>query len=559
MLLYTNAMPGPIGPRPPATPVSGTTPAAPASDAPRVVGKPDDFSPGAAGAPRTVQTVFTPGNAALELEHQALDSVISARKADRRTYSPAENPYRIEYAIYNMTDRSVIAKLIEAARAGVYVQVLIDAEQIGPHKPHNTVVNDLKAGGFSHAESQKGLSADARVATNIVEIDLPGSALFHFKSRYFRWNDPATGKTEEVLLTGSHNPQSSAQKNDESLHRIEDPRLIKKYVDAFHAVRDDKPIQNAWDDAEPLNVLFTSAATKGPKPVDKIFELIDRERELIFITVFALRNLEASDGRRLVDALGAAKARGVPVVVMSDRKQTDGIDPNWAPGKKSHSVKDTIDEELEARGIPVFELMNLSGPFTAMHLKSAVFGLQDIKVVTDTGNWTQATMGSGGTSRGKNAESLLFIDSGKHDGNKTGMTYLAEFLRVMRRYADQDQGSPKPDIEKTIAGLQELPAWPKVKVDLQLLGRAHDGREVYLTGDRPELRGAPGEPGLRLATDPVTSAVATPSSIELPLGLKLEYRVVDGRDAAATGTPSIVVVDPPVGSDPRHVTVQDGA
>lgn len=556
------------GPRPvpssgPSTPTSPAAPAAPAAvSGPQVIGTPDAYEAQQPGAPRTLETVFTPGNAALELELGSIDAVVAARRADPKTYSATENPYRIEYAIYNMTDKTVINRLIDASRAGVQVQVLIDAGQIGPEKPFNTVVKDLVAGGFTHAETQKGLSAEERLTKNIVEIDMPGDALFHFKARYFSYPDPATGAPRETLLTGSHNPQNSAHKNDESLHRISDPAVVKKYTDAMHALRDDKPIQNEWDPGAAVNVLFSSALTKGPKPVDQIFQLIDQEQELVFISVFALRNLEASDRSRLVDKLAAAHARGVPVVVMADRKQTDGIDPAREPGKPSHSVSDTVDEELEARGITVYEFMNPSGPRTAMHLKSAVFGLTDIKVVTDTGNWTQATMGSGGASRGRNAESLLFVDSGQHDGNKTGMTYLAEYLRVMRRYAGQDQGSPKTPVEETIAKLQALPGWPKVKVDLDLLARGHEGKEVYLVGEHPALKGASaGEPGLKLDTDSGTATFRAKASVELPLGLALSYRVVSrdaqGRVEVPPGA-SLVVVDPPVGSDPTRVTVQEG-
>jgi PLD-like domain len=470
------------------------------------------------------------------------DTVIAAKRADGRTFAAGQNPYRIEYAIYNMTDRDIIGRLIEASRAGVQVQVLIDAGQISPEKPFNTVVKDLVAGGFSHAESQKGLSADDKKNKQIIEIEMPGSGLFHFKSRYFTWPDPRSGQQQESLLTGSHNPQNSAHKNDESLHRIEDPGLIKKYTDAFHALRDEKPIENTWDPNAGANVLFTSANTRGPKPVDKIIELVDDEKELIFLTVFSLRNLEASDGARLVDKLVAAKNRGVPVVVVTDRKQSDGVREDGTPAAQD---MDQTDDLLERAGIPVYEYTNPVGPRNAMHLKSALFGLTDIKVVTDTGNWTQATMGTGGTSRGKNAESLLFVD-GKYDGNRTGQTYLAEFIRVMRKYDGQNAGTNKPNVEALLSKLQALPAWPKVKVDLGDVAAAHAGREVFLTGDHPALRGSNGDPGLRLDTS-ATPGLSARATVELPLATRLEYRVAtrDAQGRVETGpTPTMLVIEP---------------
>lgn len=512
-------------------------PAAPATVVDRFTGPRNAPSEG-------IHTIFTPSDEAKKAELALLDTVISARRADNRTFPPGQNPYRIEYAIYNMTDRDVIGRLIEASRAGVQVQVLIDAGQITPEKPHNTVVKDLVAAGFSHSESQKGLSAEAKKNTQVIEIEMPGAGLFHFKSRYFTWPDPRSGQQQESLLTGSHNPQNSAHKNDESLHRIEDPALIKKYTEAFRALRDEKPIENTWDANAAANVLFTSASTRGPKPVDKIIELVEQERELIFLTVFSLRNLEASDGARLVDKLVAAQARGVPVVVVTDRKQSDGVRDDGTPSAQD---MDQTDDLLERAGIPVYEFTNPAGPRTAMHLKSALFGLEAMKVVTDTGNWTNATMGTGGTSRGKNAESILFVDSKKYDGNRTGATYLAEFIRVMRKYQDQNAGTGKPDVEKLIQKLQALPNFPTVKVDLSSVAAAHAGREVYLTGDHPALRGQNGEPGLRLDTNPGNAALSTRATVELPLATRLEYRVAtrDAQGRVEVGpTPSVLVVEP---------------
>lgn len=530
--------PGPVGP------ARSSAPATPASPV-----RSDRFDPTAPQGPGGIETMFTPDDDAKSAELALIDEVIAARKADPRSFSPAENPYQIEYAIYNMTDRDIIGRLIDAARAGVRVQVLIDADQIGPHKPHNTVVNQLTSAGFTHAESQKGLSAEERRDLQVIEIDMPGAGLFHFKSRYYAFPDPATGQVKETLLTGSHNPQNSAHKNDESLHRITDPALIKRYTDAYRALRDGRQIVNRWDDQAPVNVLFTSPSTQGPKPVDKILELIDQEKELVFLTVFSLRNLEGSRGQTLVDRLVAAKERGVPVVVVTDRKASDGVRDDGTPTAKD---MDGTDELLERAGIPVFEYTNPAGPHTAMHLKSAVFGLTAMKVVTDTGNWTAATMGKGGGSRGKNAESILFVDSARYDRNATGQRYLGEFLHVLRKYAGQNAGTGKPDAEALIARLQRSPDWPKVKVSFDVMARAMPGEEVYLTGDHPALAPRGDAPGLELDTDPGTSVFRGRAELDLPLGTRLEYQVVR-RDASGhiehtPGQSAILVVDPKRGA-----------
>src|SRR6185369_16115490 len=104
--------------------------------------------------------------------------------------------------------------------------------------------------------------------------------------------------------------------------------------------------------ASATNVLFSSSQTKGPKPVDKILEQVDQEKELIFLSVYSLRNLPASDGTRLVDKLVAAQARGVPVVVITDKKQSDGLRDDGTP---TATDMDPTDELLERSGIPVYE------------------------------------------------------------------------------------------------------------------------------------------------------------------------------------------------------------
>lgn len=508
------------------------------------------------GAARSIETVFAPSPSAPAMEREQLDAIISARKADPKTYPPDQNPYRIEYAVYNLTDPEVIRRLSDAARCGIHVQLLVDSHQIDASRPWNTVVKDLTAEGFTHADSQHGLSEAQRRDTNIIEIDM-GPGLFHLKSRYFAYPDPHTGELKETLLTGSFNPELSAKQNDESFHRITDPALIQKYLGAIEALRGDKPIQNAWDDAAPVNVLFTSPTAEGPKVSDKLLDLVRSEKELIFISVFTLRNISDSNRATLVNELVKAKDRGVQVVVVTDKKQADGVDVNGKPVKGS--TDDKTEDKLRAAGIPTYEVTNKSGAFTAMHLKSAVFGLSDTKVVTDAGNWTFATMGAKGYSS-KNAESVLFIDSGKYDQNATGEKYLGEFLRVMRRYADQQHEGP--EVEQMIGKLMALPSWPKVKVNFDVLARTHWGQDVYLTGNVPELGGwGTNGPGVKLDTDAASYPNWKKADFELPLGMRFEYKVVkrdgDGKLDWEPGENAVLIVDPTETNDPERLSVSE--
>ena len=156
--------------------------------------------------PGAIETVFTPGDEAKLMEYASLDAVIGARKADPKTYPAESNPYRIEYAVYNLTDPEVVRRLTDAAASGVHVQILVDSKSIGPDKWWSTLVKDLTKAGFSYASSQTKLADDgARRDTQLVGMDMPG--IFHLKTRYFSYPDPATGDLKETVLTGSTTPR----------------------------------------------------------------------------------------------------------------------------------------------------------------------------------------------------------------------------------------------------------------------------------------------------------------------------------------------------------------
>ncbi|MFN7131912.1 MAG: carbohydrate-binding module family 20 domain-containing protein [Myxococcales bacterium] len=556
-------MPDRIGPKKPATvtPAQPKPPKSPAKPANTVKEpkKPSDTFDAGRKAPvalGAIQTVFTPGDAAQRMELAALDEVIAARKADPKTYTDKTNPYRIEYAVYNMTDPEVIARLTEAAKAGVKVQVLIDSDQLHPSKWWNTLREDLTKAGFTYSPTNKGLSAEQLQNTQLMGIDLPG--LFHFKARYFAYPDPATGKLKETLLSGSHNPQTSAHKNDESLHKINDEHIVKAYREAITSIRDGKPVKNTWDASSPLNVLFTAPTATGPKAIDQIFKLVDQEKELIFLSVFSLRNLVGPDKAKLVDRLAAAQARGVKVLVVTDRKQSDGVDVEG--NRLPDMTDDNTEDLLKKAGIPTWEVINDAGPHTAMHLKAGLFGLSDMKVVTDTGNWTYSGLGSSASNYTKNAESMLFIESGKLDQNETGERYLGAFLRVLRKYGNQDQSAP--EVEALLAELQKHPAWPKVKVSFDVVARTHMGQDVYITGNTEALgRWGDGGPGIKLETDPSTYPNWRKAEVELPLGAKLEYKVVkrspDGRVEWEPGENAVLIVDPTTTARTNAMSVSD--
>ena len=108
-------------------------------------------------------------------------------------------------------------------------------------------------------------------------------------------------------------------------------------------------------------------------------------------------------------------------------------------------------------GIPVFKAQSYSSTYSAFHHKNALFGLGGATdnggtgssssdtgknrcvVVTDTANWSEASMGNGSSTRAvpHNAETTMFIDSGALDGGATGLRFLSNFLQSFRKYAYQ--------------------------------------------------------------------------------------------------------------------------
>ncbi|MBK05109.1 MAG: hypothetical protein CL920_39555 [Deltaproteobacteria bacterium] len=489
-----------------------------------------------------LRTMFAPYDSTTAAELEQINEVISAKQADSRTFPDGENPYSIKYAVYNLRNPEIIEALIHAEEQGVDVQVLIEDHQLDPKKTWNTADEQMQEAGFSFSGTHKGLSNEQKKELDMIGIE--GSGLMHLKTRLFSYPDPETGKPIEKVMTGSMNPGDSAANNDETLHLINDPQLVSRYKAKYDAVLDGKSLPNEWSPDAAVNVLFTPA-TKGPQAADKILEMIDKEDEAIFLGVFSLRNVESPKQReRMVDKLKKAKERGVPVVVVTDRKQSDGVD---AQGNKV-GWDDNTEDLLKQAGIPVYECTNEAGQFNAMHAKYGIFGLSDMKVISDCGNWTKAALG-GRRKKARNDESYLFIDSKKLDDNATGMRYLSNFLQLIRKYDDQQTGVPNADT--LFDTLSQHPNWPKVKVDFDVLAQTYYGEEIYITGDHPAFGNWTQEgPGLKLNTDGESYPNwSTDTAIELPFGTELEYKIVrrdshSGELRWEPGQNQLLLVDP---------------
>ncbi len=501
---------------------------------------------GRTSAPATqsvLETYFAPYDEMRSVECQLLDEVIAARKADPKSYPEGENPYKINYAVYNISSKVILEKLVEADKAGVDVQILIEDQQLSPQKTWNKGDDFLIEHGFEFAPNHNTLTPEERKTKDLIGIKR--SSLMHLKSRIIQYPDPKTHKMVKKVLTGSMNPGRSAVNNDENLSLITDPKIVDKYIAMYEAVRDNGKIVNKFDEEAPINVMFTGKAVKGESVTRRIFKQIDQEQEAIFLSIFTLRNLTAPREREnLIQKLKAAKERGVEVVVITDHKQADGVDAEG--NHRWHD--DPTEDKLRSLGIPVYEALNESGPYNAMHAKVAIFGLSHMKVITDTGNWTKAALGGKHARGPQNDESFLFIDSGKLDDNKTGLRYLGNFLYLLRKYDEQNPKEMQAD--QLINRLAQNPNWPRVEVDFSVMAHTFMGQEVYVTGDHPALGNWLQEgPGLKLNTQPGKYPFwESGGSLKLPFGTIFHYKIVkknpDGRIEWESGKNAILIVDP---------------
>lgn len=497
------------------------------------------------GVTSPFEVYFTPYDPAIQTEIALIDKILEARKADPTAYAPQENPYKINYAVYNLRSPEIINRLIEAAKSGVEVQVLIEAKQIAPESTWNKVDDIFEDAGLKVIYKDIELPLAERAAAHLVGIE--SNHLMHLKTRIYSYKDPQSGEIKRAVLSGSMNPGDGAVKNDENLNLIKVPSIIDLYEKKFDDVLNHRRTDNVWNDDQGLNVLFTPAQS-GPRPLSKLFEWIDAEQEMIFLSVFDLKDLEDPASRKtLVQKLAEAKARGVEVAVITDRKKSDGLD---AEGNRAFiygrpAPNSWIDEDLQKEGIPVYEFVNESSEFSAVHSKYGIFGLSDMKVLTGAGNWTRAGMGSG-NKRGRNEESFIFVESNKLDNNRTGMRYLSNVLYMLRNYGHQH--AENPPTEEMIARLQKLPSWPQVEVDPNALLPPNLQGEVYLVGDHPALQGRAGQPGLKLSTRNTPFETMTREPISLPFGTILRYDVVkrqpDGSIQKIHNDASLLIVPP---------------
>jgi len=424
--------------------------------------------------------LFTPDDPTTTLELREIDRVRNARQEDDGEYEEGANPYRIRYAVYNLSHKTILNRLTAAENDGVDVQVLIEADQL--HKEWNVVAKYFRDAGLEVVYDHRELDEQTRHTADLVGIKQKG--LMHLKTRLF------SAPGEVTLLTGSLNPNNSAGANEENLHFIRNPALLSAYAEAYNAQIEGRNMQNLWQEGEPVNVMF-SPVKSGERAVDRLLQWVEEEDEQILIMVFSLRDLTGpGHPDSLVEILARKHAEGIPVAVITDRKQSDGVD--------MYGVKvfwdDRADDKLREAGIPVYEAVNDASayfdepyPYAAMHHKSAVLGKTRIRVITDASNWTKAALGSY-NKIAKNVESQLYIESADLDNNRTGLRYMGQWLKVLERYGWQSvEKDNEMEPAELVAQLTAHADWPTVTVRFTAIAETEMGEEIFTLGDIPVL------------------------------------------------------------------------
>ena len=433
----------------------------------------------------------------LQQELDYVDTVTEARKSDTactKTNQDYDNPYRIRYSAYNLLWPELVSKLIDAYNADVYVQCMVERSQLDPcAASYNTYGYTMRQAGLSvpcfqwdssdgdycgistcewsdcritgcqptaaakgSMPDQENIDPDDIATTNLLPIYSPGGGIMHTKMRIFEWQ--SQGKPQAVLFTGSLNPDDSSLYNDETLLKITNADIIDQYSAIYEAIRamggkdDDGSLsyQNQdYDPTAPYNVLFSKGDVDGgPTMGDTLVSMIAAETEMVLISVYTITDSVAG----LTDGLKQAVANGAFVAVLTDIDQVIGSPDGFSSGdgyfmKELNYMQlgDAFSDPSSASKpafLPMYPCKNANGTYSAFHHKNCVLGVTNMRVVTDTCNWTKAGTTSTKTSTvSKNAESgvancetTLILNSTVMDENATALSFVDTIMQLFQKY-----------------------------------------------------------------------------------------------------------------------------
>jgi len=183
-----------------------------------------------------------------------------------------------------------------------------------------------------------------------------------------------------LVMTGSANYSYTAMHvSDEDLLTIDSAELAARYAGEI-----DELIAGGADDSAPYAAGAKVRAWMGPEDglSGRVAAELDAAQSHVLLAMFEINT------DLLVDALIAAKQRGVTVVVVLDQVQATDVDA-------------AADEALAAAGIPVILAHNTNGMAAEMHSKFCA--IDHTRLVLGSYNWTN--LGSF-----YNDENLVVID-----------------------------------------------------------------------------------------------------------------------------------------------------
>jgi phosphatidylserine/phosphatidylglycerophosphate/cardiolipin synthase-like enzyme len=245
---------------------------------------------------------------------------------------------QIRLAFFNIRLDAVRDLLAQKVKQNVDVHVVLDKKT--QDLEYNTMDEELVKAG---------------VPVTLVENTSATEATMH---------DKFTVVDGSLVMTGSANySQTALHVSDEDLITFEDPALAARYLDEF-----DELVAGGADPSPPYTGQSLQA-WMGPEDDlgDRVVAALDAAKSTALVAMFEINT------KAIIDALLAAKGRGVVVVVVLDKKQA--AEPTA-----------TGDETLAAAGIPVVLALNTGNEVAEMHSKLLIVDHQVL--LMGSYNWT---------------------------------------------------------------------------------------------------------------------------------------------------------------------------